>query len=81
MKQSLEEWVSLYADDPFLANDIQHLQEHFEHTRSQILAVGQFSAGKSALLNALLGHIFLHHIVTSRIRIKERRAFKSRKFW
>lgn len=59
MKQSLEEWVSLYADDPFLANDIQHLQDHFEHTRSQILSVGQFSAGKSALLNALLGHTYL----------------------
>ncbi|MFC4683903.1 dynamin family protein [Exiguobacterium sp. s149] len=59
IKHTIDEWSDRYANDPFMSTDIRHIQEHYAHTRSQILAVGQFSAGKSALLNALLGHTYL----------------------
>lgn len=59
IKHTIDEWSARYANDPFMSNDIRHIQDHYSHTRSQILAVGQFSAGKSALLNALLGYTYL----------------------
>lgn len=44
-----------YADDLFFAEDLQLLHERLHSIHSSIVVVGQFSVGKSALLNALLG--------------------------
>ena len=44
-----------YADDLFFGEELQLLHERLHSIHSSIVVIGQFSVGKSALLNALLG--------------------------
>lgn len=62
-KSELSERISLllnkYEDDLFFGEEIQVLHNRINSITSSIVAVGQFSVGKSELLNALLGEKFL----------------------
>lgn len=62
-KSELNERISLllnkYEDDLFFGEEIQVLHNRINSITSSIVAVGQFSVGKSELLNALLGEKFL----------------------
>lgn len=62
-KSELSERISLllnkYEDDLFFGEEIQVLHNRINSITSSIVAVGQFSVGKSELLNALLGEKLL----------------------
>ncbi|TBX75869.1 hypothetical protein E0M25_14955 [Bacillus mycoides] len=62
-KSELSERISLllnkYKDDLFFGEEIQVLYSRINSITSSIVAVGQFSVGKSELLNALLGEKLL----------------------
>ncbi|MGH0514135.1 dynamin family protein [Bacillus cereus] len=62
-KSELSERISLllnkYKDDLFFGEEIQILYSRINSIASSIVAVGQFSVGKSELLNALLGEKLL----------------------
>lgn len=62
-KSELSERISLllnkYKDDLFFGEEIQVLHSRINSITSSIVAVGQFSVGKSELLNALLGEKLL----------------------
>ncbi|WP_256240912.1 dynamin family protein [Bacillus sp. V3B] len=62
-KSELSERISLlldkYRDDLFFGEEIQLLQQRIHNVESSIVVVGQFSVGKSELLNALLGEKLL----------------------
>jgi GTPase Era involved in 16S rRNA processing len=51
--------VEKYKDDLFLSEEVTILYERIKSVESSIVVVGQFSVGKSALLNALLGESLL----------------------
>lgn len=48
-----------YREDPFFGEELLQLSSRLQSLHSTIVVVGQFSVGKSALLNALLGEELL----------------------
>lgn len=55
----LENLCQVYKDNPIFNDEIQYLKTRLLQLESSIAVVGQFSVGKSALLNALLGEEIL----------------------
>lgn len=55
LKLEIEKLVDKYNDDLFLGEELEILSERIQSLESSIAVTGQFSVGKSALLNALLG--------------------------
>ncbi|MFC2741470.1 MAG: dynamin family protein, partial [Selenomonas sp.] len=59
MKQNLSEALAVLQVNDLasisLADRMAAMQEEVENFKARILMVGQFSAGKTALLNAMLG--------------------------
>ncbi|WP_161568095.1 dynamin family protein [Exiguobacterium sp. SH0S1] len=51
--------VEKYSDDLFFGDELEILSERIHSLESSIAVIGQFSVGKSALLNALLGEEIL----------------------
>ncbi|QIH77583.1 hypothetical protein GTN30_02795 [Macrococcoides canis] len=61
-EQLLEKLQSIkdsYGDNPIFSDEIEHLSMSLKKLESNIAVVGQFSVGKSSLLNALLGEDLL----------------------
>ncbi|MBM7700348.1 dynamin family protein [Kurthia huakuii] len=59
LKGIIQSYMERYDEDPFWGGELQFLQERLQKMESSIAVVGQFSVGKSALLNALLGEKLL----------------------
>lgn len=59
LKQRILELLNQYCDDIFFSEDLEALYQRIQSVESSIVVVGQFSVGKSALLNALLGEALL----------------------
>lgn len=57
--KQINKYLSKYKDDPFWGGELQFLLNRINALESSIAVVGQFSVGKSALLNALLGEDLL----------------------
>lgn len=55
----IQDYIKTYDHDPFWGGELQFLKERLDNMVSSIAVVGQFSVGKSALLNALLGEKLL----------------------
>ena len=55
LKLEIEKLVDKYNDDLFFGEELEILSERIQSLESSIAVTGQFSVGKSALLNALLG--------------------------
>lgn len=55
LQRVVAEKLNVYADDLFFGEELQNINERLNSLYSSIVVVGQFSVGKSALLNALLG--------------------------
>lgn len=55
----INQYLETYKDDPFWGEELQFLLKRINALESSIAVVGQFSVGKSALLNALLGEDLL----------------------
>lgn len=55
MSKRISSLINKYEDDLFYGEEIQLLQKRLNKIVSSIVVVGQFSVGKSELLNALLG--------------------------
>jgi GTPase Era involved in 16S rRNA processing len=59
LRQRISKLLDQYRDDIFFAEDLNALYQRIQSVVSSIVVVGQFSVGKSALLNALLGEALL----------------------
>lgn len=57
--QTITRYLTTYGDDLFFGEELSILQARLQSLESSIAVVGQFSVGKSALLNALLGQELL----------------------
>lgn len=57
---SIKEWVNKYQ----LSNDLTELEKHIHHFQVRLPLVGAFSAGKSSLINALIGEKLLSLDIT-----------------
>lgn len=74
--------LKMYKDDIFLGEEIKQLHYRLKSIESSIVVVGQFSVGKSALLNAFLGDEILSTRrlestkVTTRLRYCEKNQEK-----
>lgn len=55
----VKEYLNKYGDDPFFGEELRFIEQRLHSMESSIAVVGQFSVGKSALLNALLGEDIL----------------------
>lgn len=64
--------LSLYGDDLFWGDDLALIQSRLLAIESSIAVVGQFSVGKSALLNALLGEEILSNRVVESTKVLTR---------
>lgn len=64
--------LSLYGDDLFSGDDLTLIQTRLLAIESSIAVVGQFSVGKSALLNALLGEEILSNRVVESTKVLTR---------
>ncbi|TSI05123.1 dynamin family protein [Lysinibacillus sp. BW-2-10] len=59
LQSILFDQMSKYGDDLFFGEELQSIHNRLNNLYSSIVVVGQFSVGKSALLNALLGESLL----------------------
>lgn len=59
LKNKIKKVLNTYEDDLFFGEEIARLSRRINSFQSSIVVVGQFSVGKSALLNALLGDTIL----------------------
>ena len=59
LKERISSLYNKYREDMFFGEEIQQLQQRIHNAVSSIVVVGQFSVGKSELLNALLGEKLL----------------------
>ncbi|MGV2875849.1 dynamin family protein [Macrococcus capreoli] len=57
--EKMNELDKAYGENPIFSDELDHLKNEFEKMESSIAVVGQFSVGKSSLLNALLGEELL----------------------
>lgn len=64
--------LSHYGEDPFLGDELVLIQKRLLEIESSIAVVGQFSVGKSALLNALLGEEILSNRVVESTKVLTR---------
>lgn len=55
----VKEYLKKYSDDLFFGEELKFIEQRLKSMESSIAVVGQFSVGKSALLNALLGEDIL----------------------
>lgn len=59
LRSEIGELVKTYKEDLFFGDEIEILSNRIHSLESSIAVIGQFSVGKSALLNALLGEEIL----------------------
>ncbi|MDT0172768.1 dynamin family protein [Exiguobacterium sp. BRG2] len=64
--------LSHYGEDPFWGEELVLIQKRLMEIESSIAVVGQFSVGKSALLNALLGEEILSNRVVESTKVLTR---------
>lgn len=64
--------LSHYGEDPFWGDELVLIQKRLMEIESSIAVVGQFSVGKSALLNALLGEEILSNRVVESTKVLTR---------
>lgn len=57
--KQIDQYLKKYNEDPFWGGELEFLHKRIHALESSIAVVGQFSVGKSALLNALLGEDLL----------------------
>ena len=59
LQQKVRAYLKKYSDDIFWGEELKFIEKRLQAMESSIAVVGQFSVGKSALLNALLGQEIL----------------------
>lgn len=59
LQQEVKAYIKKYGDDIFFGEELNFIASRLQSIESSIAVVGQFSVGKSALLNALLGEELL----------------------
>jgi len=59
LQQEVNAYFKKYSDDIFFGEELKFIEKRLQSMESSIAVVGQFSVGKSALLNALLGQEIL----------------------
>ena len=59
LQQNVKKYITKYEDDLFFGEELKFINQRLLSMESSIAVVGQFSVGKSALLNALLGEDLL----------------------
>lgn len=68
----VNQFLSRYGEDPFWSDELVSIQKRLLEIESSIAVVGQFSVGKSALLNALLGEEILSNRVVESTKVLTR---------
>lgn len=68
----VNQFLSRYGEDPFWGDELVLIQKRLLEIESSIAVVGQFSVGKSALLNALLGEEILSNRVVESTKVLTR---------
>jgi len=72
LRLEVEHSLSRYGEDPFWGDELVMIQKRLLEIESSIAVVGQFSVGKSALLNALLGEEILSNRVVESTKVLTR---------